>query len=140
TVLVGIIAVALGAMLALQRMPVDIFPDLGTPIIYVAQPYGGMDPGQMEGFLTSYYEYHFLYITGIEHVESKSIQGVALVKLQFHPGTDMAQATAETVSYVDRARAFMPAGTVPPFMLRFDAGSVPVGDLVFSSTTKTVAE
>src|SRR5438132_12659126 len=93
TVLVGIIAVALGAMLALQRMPVDIFPDLGTPIIYVAQPYGGMDPGQMEGFLTSYYEYHFLYITGIEHVESKSIQGVALCKLYFHPGTDMSTAT-----------------------------------------------
>src|SRR6266566_3551200 len=92
TVLVGIVAVALGAMLALRQMPVDIFPDLGTPIIYVAQPYGGMDPGQMEGFLTFYYEYHFLYITGIEHVESKSIQGVALIKLQFHPRTDMSQA------------------------------------------------
>jgi multidrug efflux pump subunit AcrB len=94
----------------------------------------------MEGFIVNYYEYHFLYITGIEHVESKSIQGVALIKLQFHPGTDMAQATAETVAYVDRARAFMPAGTVPPFVLRFDAGSVPVGDLVFTSKTKTVAE
>src|ERR1700748_2843271 len=99
-----------------------------------------MDPAQMEGFIVNYYEYHFLYITGIEHVESKSIQGVALVKLQFHPGTDMAQATAETVSYVDRARAFMPAGTVPPFVMRFDAGSVPVGDLVSPSKTKTVAE
>ena len=84
-------------------------------MLHVAQPYGGMDPAQMEGFIVNYYEYHFLYITGIEHVESKSIQGVALVKLQFHPGTDMAQATAETVSYVDRARAFMPTGTVPPF-------------------------
>src|SRR6201997_571217 len=79
-------------------------------------------------------------ITGIEHVESKSIQGVGLIKLQFHPGTNMARATAETVSYVDRARAFMPAGTVPPFVLRFDAGSVPVGDLAFSSKSKTVAE
>src|ERR1700716_1045544 len=77
---------------------------------------------------------------GIEHVESKSIQGVGLIKLQFHPGTNMAQATAETVGYVDRARAFMPTGTVPPFVMRFDGGSVPVGDLVFSSKTKTVAE
>src|SRR5207249_9918657 len=101
TVLVGIIAVALGAMLALQRMPVDNFPDLGGPIIYVAQPYGGMDPGQMAGFLTSYYEYHLLYITGIEHVESKSIQGVALIKLFFHPGTNMSQALAETINYVN---------------------------------------
>src|SRR5262245_2960701 len=140
TMMVGIVAVVLGAVLAVARMPVDIFPDLNTPIIYVAQPYGGMDPQQMEGFITNYYEYHFLYITGIEHVESKSIQGVALIKLQFHSGTSMAQATAETVSYVDRARAFMPSGTVPPFVMRFDAGGVPVGDLVFSSKTKTVAE
>src|SRR6266850_1296913 len=99
-----------------------------------------MDPAQMEGFIVNYYEYHFLFISGIEHVESKSIQGVALIKLQFYPGTNMAQATAETVSYVDRARAFMPTGTVPPFVIRFDQGSVPVGDLVFSSKTKTVAE
>src|SRR4030095_14710976 len=105
-----------------------------------AQPYGGMDPAQMEGFITNYYEYHFLYINGIEHVESKSIQGVALIKLQFHPGTNMAQAVAETVSYVDRARAFMPTRPLRPYGMRFDGGSVPVGDLVFSSKTKTVAE
>src|SRR5207244_770394 len=108
--------------------------------IYVAQPYGGVDPAQMEGFLTYYYEYHFLYITGIEHVESKSILGAALVKLQFHPGTDMAQAMAETITYVNRSRAFMPPGTVPPFVMRFDTGSVPVGFLVLSSDTKTVGE
>ena len=140
SLLTMVVAVALVGFLALDRMPRDIFPDLGVPVLYVAQPYGGMDPAQMEGFIVNYYEYHFLYITGIEHVESKSIQGVGLVKLQFHPGTNMAQATAETVSYVDRARAFMPTGTVPPFVMRFDGGSVPVGDLVFSSKTKTVAE
>jgi multidrug efflux pump subunit AcrB len=140
SLLTMVVAAALLGFLALDRMSRDIFPDLGVPVLYVAQPYGGLDPAQMEGFIVNYYEYHFLYITRIEHVESKSIQGVALVKLQFHPGTDMAQATAETVSYVDRARAFMPAGTVPPFVLRFDAGSIPVGDLVFSSKTKTVAE
>src|SRR5260221_332396 len=94
----------------------------------------------MEGFIVTHYESHFLFITGIEHVESKSIQGVGLIKLQFHPATNMAQATAETVSYVDRARAFMPTGTVPPFVMRFDGGSVPVGVLVFSRKTKTVAE
>src|SRR6201993_1602536 len=132
TVVVALLAIALCAVLAIQRMPVDIFPQVGDPAIYVAQPYGGMDPAQMEGYLTYYYEYHFLYITGIEHVESKSIQGAAIIKLQFHPGMDMAQAMSETVSYVNRARAFMPPGTVPPFVMRFDAGSVPVGDLVFT--------
>ena len=133
TIVVAVIAVALGAWVALQRMTRDIFPPLGIPTIYVAQPYGGMDPAQMEGYLTYYYEYHFLYITGIEHVESKSIQGASLMKLQFHPGTDMAAAMAETVQYVNRARAFMPPGTVPPFAMRFDAGSVAVGYLVFST-------
>src|SRR5881296_447309 len=140
TVLVAVIGVVLGATLAVRQMPRDIFPTLGIPTIYVAQPFGGMDPAQMEGFLTYYYEYHFLYITGIEHVESKSIQGASIIKLQFYPGTDMSQAMSETVAYVNRARAFMPPGTVPPFIMRFDAGSVPVGNLVFSSDTRTVGE
>jgi multidrug efflux pump subunit AcrB len=140
TMMVGILAVVLGAVLAIFRMPIDIFPDLNTPVIYVAQPYGGLDPQQMEGFITNYYEYHFLYITGIEHVESKNIQGVALMKLFFHPGTNMAGAIAETVSYVNRSRSFMPTGTVPPFIMRFDAGSVPVGYLVFKSQTKSIGQ
>jgi len=140
TILVLVIAVSLGAGVALQRMTRDIFPPLGIPTIYVAQPFGGMDPAQMEGYLTYYYEYHFLYITGIEHVESKSIQGASLMKLQFHPGTDMSQALSEVISYVNRARAFMPPGTVPPFIMRFDAGSVPVGYLVFSSETRSVGQ
>src|SRR5437868_12679924 len=105
TILVALVTILAGASLALRQMPRDIFPSLGIPVIYVAQPYGGIDPAQMEGFLTYYYEYHFLYLTGIEHVESKSIQGVSLIKLQFHPGTDMPQAMAETISYVNRARA-----------------------------------
>src|SRR5258706_10437244 len=138
TLLVLVIAVVLAGVMAAVRMSRDIFPDLGVPVLYVAQPYGGMDPAQMEGFITNYYEYHFLYINGIEHVESKNIHAIALIKLQFHPGTNMATAMAETVSYVNRARAFMPTGTVPPFIMRFDAGSVPVGNLVFSSDDATI--
>ncbi len=140
TIFVAVLAIALCSALALRRMPVDIFPKLGAPQVYVAQPYGGMDAAQMEGFLTYYYEYHFLYITGIEHVESKNIQGAALMKLVFHPGTDMSQALAEVVGYVNRARAFMPPGAVPPFIVRYDAGSVPVGQLVFTSPSRTPGE
>jgi len=140
TVMVAVVAVALGSGLALTRMPVDIFPNLNLPVVYVCQPYGGMDPAQMEGLLTNYYEYHFLYIGGIHHVESKNIQGMALMKLYFHPGTNMAQAMAETIGYVTRSRAFMPPGTVSPFITRFDAGSVPVGYLVLSSETKSIGE
>ncbi len=140
TVVVALIAVLLCGVLALRRMPVDIFPQVGDPAIYVAQPYAGMDPAQMEGYLTFYFEYHFLYITGIDHVESKSIQGAALMKLVFHQGTNMAQAMAETIGYVNRARAFMPPGTVPPFVTRFDAGSVAVGQLIFSSSARSQGE
>ena len=133
TVIVAMIAVALGAMLALKKMPRDVFPPLGIPTIYVAQPYGGMDAAQMESYLTYFYEYHFLYIANIEHVESKTIQGASIMKLQFHPGTDMAAAMAETIAYVNRARAFMPQGAPNPFVTRFDAGSVPVGYLTFAT-------
>ena len=110
TVLIALVAIMLACGLAVWRMPVDVFPQLNLPVIYVCQPYGGMDPAQMEGFLTNYYEYHFLYITGIHHVESRNIQGLSLMKLYFHPGTNMAQAMAETINYVNRARAFMPPG------------------------------
>lgn len=139
TILVLALALLLAAIGCARRCSRDILPQLGVPTIYVAQPYGGMSPAQMEGFLTYYFEYHFLYLTGIEHVESRSIQGTALIKLQFHPGTDMSQAMAETVAYVNRARSFMPPGTLPPFVMRFDAGSVPVGNLVFESDTLPVA-
>ena len=121
-------------------MRADIFPDLDLPVIYVAQPYGGMSPAQMEGYITYYYEYHFLYVNGIESVESKSIQNTSLLKLTFHAGTDMAEALAQTIGYVNRARAFMPPGTVGPFIMRFDAGTVPVGYLVFSSDSRSLGE
>jgi multidrug efflux pump subunit AcrB len=140
TVLVAVMAGVLTAAFAVTRMRIDIFPDLNLPVIYVAQPYGGMSPAQMEGYITYYYEYHFLYINGIESVESKSIQNTSLLKLSFHPGTDMADAMAEVIGYVNRARAFMPPGTVGPFVMRFDAGTVPVGYLVFASETRSLGE
>ncbi len=157
TVMVIILSIALGSFLAVgpavsqhfklpypaglpKGMEVDIFPKLNLPVIYVCQPYGGMDPAQMEGFLTNYYEYHFLYISGIHHVESRNVQGTALMKLYFHPETNMAQAMAETINYVNRSQAFMPPGTVSPFVMRFDTGSVPVGYLVLSSDTRSIAE
>jgi multidrug efflux pump subunit AcrB len=140
SVIVALIAVLTGFIMAIGRMRADIFPEVGNPVIYVAQPYGGMTPAQMEGFLTYYYEYHFLYITGVESVDSKSVQGAALIKITFREGTNMAQAMAETVGYVTRARAFMPPGTVSPFITRFDPGSVAVGLLLFSSTNHTQGE
>jgi len=66
TVMVIVLGAVIFAFIALRKMPIDILPKLGTPVIYVAQTYGGLSPQQMEGFITSYYEYHFLYVTGIK--------------------------------------------------------------------------
>src|ERR1700756_1846182 len=120
TIMVIVVAIGLSSILAILRTRIDILPNLDLPVIYVAQPYGGMSPQQMEGFVSYYYEYHFLYINGIESVEAKSIQGSALLRLSFHAGTNMTEALARPVSYVNRARAFMPPGTVSPFGIRFD--------------------
>ena len=111
TILVAVITVALTAGFAVNRMRADIFPDLDLPVIYVAQPYGGMSPAQMEGFITYYYEYHFLYINGIESVESKSIQNTSLLKLTFHPGTDMAEAL-KVMALSGHGMAFLPESAV----------------------------
>jgi multidrug efflux pump subunit AcrB len=140
TVIVLVLAIVLSAGLSLRDAPVDIFPSLGVPVVYVVQPYAGMSPVQMEGQLVTYYEYHFLYILGIEHIESYSIQGMAMLKLYFHPGTDIAQAMAQVTAMTFRATAFMPPGTLPAFIVRYDAGSIPVGQLVFSSEARSDQE
>lgn len=140
TIYVAVLAILIGSYFAVKRMPADIFPDLGEPVIYIAQPYGGLDPAQMDGFATYYYEYHLLYVAGVKQIESKSIQGAALIKVTFYPGTNMSSAMSEVVGYANRARAFMPPGAVPPFITRFDAGSVAIGQLVFSSQTRSVPE
>ena len=137
TVLVLVILAVGAAVMAVSRMAIDVFPTLDMPVLYVAQPYGGMSPAEMEGYIINYYETNFLYISGVDHMESRSIQNVGLIRLTFHPGTNMDQAVAETAAYVARSLAYMPQGTVPPFILRFDAGSVPVGDLVLSSRRET---
>src|SRR5580704_19281949 len=132
---VGLIA---GGALAIFRMRVDIFPAFDLPQIYVIQNYNGMNPAQMEGLIVNQFELNFQYVTGVKNVESKSIQQIALIKLSFYPGTDMAQAMAEVVGQANRAQAFMPPGVLPPQVMRMDAGSFPVGYLVLASKTESL--
>src|SRR5271167_5276008 len=139
-IIVAVVAIALGSVFSVNRMRTDVFPDLNQPVIYVAQPYGGMDPAQMEGLITNYYEYAFLFMNGIDHVESKNVQNIALVKLYFHEGTNMAQAVAEAAIYANRAKAFFPPGTVTPFIMSLDASMVPVAYVTLSSETRSVDE
>jgi len=146
SIIVLVIAIALGSALAVdglglvKPMRTDVFPNLNQPVIYVAQPYGGMDPAQMEGLITNYYEYAFLFMNGIHHVESRNVQNIALVKLYFQPGTNMAQAVAEAAIYANRAKAFFPPGTVTPFIMSLDASMVPVAYVTLSSDSRSVDE
>jgi multidrug efflux pump subunit AcrB len=133
-------AIVLFAVLAVSRMKVDIFPFINMPRVTVVQPYGGMDPAQMEGYLVTFYEQHFFYISDVDHVSSRSIQGAAVMDVYFRPEANMSDAMAQVVAQVERTRAYLPPGTVTPFILRYDVGNVPVGYLVFSCANKTLGE
>ena len=133
TTLMMVVALISGGALAYSRMRVDIFPSLNTPKIYVFLDYIGMSPDQMEGFIVNQLELYFQYVDGIQDINTRNIQQVALTELSFFPGTDMGQAMAQVVAMSDRAMSWMPKGTLPPMIMRMDAGSVPVGYLVFES-------
>ena len=133
TTLMLVVALISGGVLAYNRMRVDIFPSLNTPKIYVFLDYIGMSPDQIEGFIVNQLELYFQYVDGIQDINTRNIQQVALCELSFFPGTDMGQAMAQVVAMSDRAMSWMPKGTLPPMIMRMDAGSVPVGYLVFES-------
>ncbi|WP_420153065.1 efflux RND transporter permease subunit, partial [Siphonobacter sp.] len=140
TIIVALLGIVVFSILALSRIPVDIFPRLNLPTIYIAQPYGGMTPAQMEGFVSTRYQNQMLYVSGIKNVEVKNIQGLCLVKCSFYEDVDMAQAAGEVASQVSRVMSYLPPGTVPPIVVRFDASSLPVGQLVFSSQRASLGE
>lgn len=140
TILVLFLGLLLFSVMAIRTIPIDIFPKLNSPTIYVIEQYGGMSAKQMEGFFATRMQDQFLYINGIKNVESKNIQGLSLIKLNFYEGTDMAEASAQVALQVNRTMAFFPPGALPPQVIRFDASSLPVGELVFSSKTRSLKE
>ncbi|KAA9356673.1 efflux RND transporter permease subunit [Larkinella humicola] len=122
---------------AVRTIKIDIFPNLDLPVIYISHPFGGYTPNQMESFFGKQYVNLLLYVSGVKSIETKNIQGLTLIKLSFYEGTNMAQAAAEVSSYTNRAQAIFPPGSQPPFILRFDASTLPVGQLVLSSPIRT---
>jgi multidrug efflux pump subunit AcrB len=139
-ILVIFISLLLFSIIAVRTIPIDIFPKLNLPTIYVIEQYGGMSPKQMEGFFATRMQDQFLYINGIKNIESKNVQGLSLIKLTFYEGTEMGEASAQVALQVNRASAFFPPGALPPQVIRFDASSLPVGELVFSSKTKSLKD
>ncbi len=137
TVLVIVAGLFFFGISAVRSIKIDIFPNLNLPVIYISHPYGGYTPNQMEAYFGKQYVNLLLYVSGVKSIETRNITGLTLIKLTFYEGTNMAQAAAEVTSYVTRAQASFPPGSQPPFILRFDASTLPVGQLVLTSATRS---
>ena len=137
TILVIVAGLFFFGINAVRTIKIDIFPDLNLPVIYVSHPYGGFTPNQMEAYFGKQYVNLLLFVSGVKSIETKNIQGLTLIKVTFYEGTNMAQAAAEVTAYTNRAQAAFPPGSQPPFILRFDASTLPVGQLVLSSPTRS---
>jgi multidrug efflux pump subunit AcrB len=111
---------------SLAQMPVDMFPPINIPVVLVATFYSGMPPQQIEADITDTFERFFTLASGVDHMESRSLPGVSLIKIYFQPGTD---ADADVTSISNLAMADLrrlPQGTLPPVVLKVDASSLPV--------------
>ncbi|MBT1686439.1 efflux RND transporter permease subunit [Dawidia soli] len=140
TTIVLTASLMLFSVLAAIKIPIDIFPQLNMPTIYVIESYGGMSAQQMEGFFSTRLQDQFLYVNGIRNITAKNIQGLTLLKLSFYEDTDMAEASAQVALQVNRAMKFFPPGALPPQVIRFDASSLPIGQLVISSKSRSLKE
>jgi multidrug efflux pump subunit AcrB len=140
TVVVITMSLLIFAILSAIKIPIDIFPQLNLPTIYVIESYGGMSPQQMEGFFATRLQDQFLYVDGIKNISSKSIQGLTIIKIAFYETTNMAEASAEVALQVNRAQSFFPPGALPPQVVRFDASSLPVGELVLDSKSESLKD
>ncbi|AWO02001.1 acriflavin resistance protein [Chitinophaga alhagiae] len=137
TVLVLVAGLFFFGIKAVRDVKVDIFPKLDMPVLYIAHPFGGYTPNQMEAFFAKQYVNILLFVNGVKSIETKNIQGLTLMKLSFYEGTNMSQAAAEVSAFSNRAQAIFPPGSQPPFIIRFDASTLPVGELVLSSEKRT---
>lgn len=122
---------------AIRDIKVDILPKMNLPVIYLAHPFNGYTPDQMESYFAKNYINIMLFANGVKSIETKNIQGLTLMKVTYYENTNMAQAAAELSALSNRIQAAFPPGSQPPFVIRFDASSLPVGQLVLSSKSRT---
>jgi len=125
-IIVLCLMVAIVGVVTLARMPVDLFPTINIPVVVVATFYSGMPPQQIETNITNPFERFFTLGSGIDHIESRSLPGVSLIKIYFQPGTnaDSDLSIISNLAMADLRR--LPPGTLPPVVLKFDASSLPV--------------
>src|SRR5580698_11300460 len=125
-ILVVCLVIAVVGITSLVRMPVDMFPAMNIPVVVVATFYSGMPPEQIETDITSRFERFFTLGSGIEHIESRSLTGVSLIKIYFQPGTNPDAAVSGISNLAMAQLRRLPPGTLPPVVLKFDASSLPV--------------
>ena len=141
TFVVAAILLVVVSLRVVSRTPTDIFPDVDIPVINVVWTYGGLSARQMEQQITLFSEYSIAgNVAGIRTMESQSFDGVSLIRIYLHEGTDVAAATAQVTAVSQTIVRRMPPGTQPPTILRYNASSVPVLQLAFSSDSLSEAE
>src|SRR5882757_7966491 len=111
---------------SLLRMPVDLFPPINIPVVVVATFFSGMPPEQIENDITGRFERFFTLGSGIDHIESRSLPGVSLIKVYFQPGSNPDTAVSTIANLASANLRRLPPGTLPPVVLKFDASSLPV--------------
>src|SRR4051812_16977978 len=136
TFVVMAMAITLMGLVAIFRMPTDIFPEVDIPVISVIWQFPGMSPGEMEGRMVRQFEgFLTTVVNDIEHIESQSLNGVAVIRVYFHPGAKIEEAEAQVVSSAQTALRQMPPGSTPPLILRYSASTVPILQLSMGSNT-----
>ncbi len=125
-IVVACLVIAIVGIVSLVRMPVDLFPSMDIPVVAVATFYSGMPPEQVEGNITYHLERFFTLASGIDHMESRSLAGVSIIKVYFQPGTNPDSAVTTIASLAMAEISHLPPGTLPPFVLKMDASSLPV--------------
>src|SRR5438445_3086875 len=125
-IIVACLMVAIVGVVTLVRMPVDLFPPINIPVVVVATFYSGMPPQQIETDITNPFERFFTLGSGIDHIESRSLPGVSLIKIYFQAGTNADADLSEISNLAMADLRKLPPGTLPPVVLKFDASSLPV--------------
>src|SRR6266567_5934122 len=125
-IIVLCLMVAIVGTVTLVRMPVDLFPPINIPVVVVATFYSGMPPQQIETNITNPFERFFTLASGIDHIESRSLPGVSLIKVYFQPGMNADNAVSVIANLAAANLRRLPPGTLPPVVLKFDASSLPV--------------
>ncbi len=141
TFVVMALAILLAGGVAIARMPADIFPDIDIPIVSVVWQFAGLTPESMANIITTRSERGMTTtVNDIEHMESQTMQGVSVIRLYFQPGAKIESAVAQIAAQTTQQVGFMPEGSRPPNVVRYNAASVPILQLGLSSDTLSEQE